>query len=186
MNYTTIIKAVLLVTLTSITSTCLAQGGGLQLYAGGLASLNTLEQYTEADVTGGLVIGADARLLGGGLHILIGGRYGMIAGGADDFTMTTGRIGIGFTLFKISDRLLLRSKIAGSIHFTNGFEASTKPNSSDPYLINDSFAGGVAGLGIDIGILTIDLEYEYGLVNAINREADTTMDFVSLTAGVFF
>lgn len=178
----------LLISVVTLNATLGQESGGLQVYGGYVVPVSDdLSDYTVDGVRGGFVIGADTRLLGQGLNILIGGRYAFMNAGSDDeFSMTTGRIGLGFTLLEVSRRIRIRSKLAAAVHFVTDFPTGLRPDGSGSYLVNDSFAGAVTGLGIDIGVFTIDLEYEYGLINAINKESDTTLDWVALTAGVHF
>jgi hypothetical protein len=172
----------------------MAQGGGLQVFAGYRTSITPLETYLAGSAGGGPTIGADARLLGEDLYFLIGGSYS-IQGGEGEFfstdiesgySMTSARIGIGFRVFRISRKISIRSKVAGSIHFINDIETAENTSTGANYIPNDSFAGGLTGLGIDIGALTIDLDYEYGLINAINKVPESTVDFITLTAGFKF
>lgn len=170
------------------------QGGGLQVFAGYRTSLTSLDAYLPGSMGGGPTIGADARLLGDDLYFLFGGSYSIQGGDGEFFgvdadegySMTSGRIGLGFRLFRISRKISIRSKAVASIHFVNDFETATNPDTGEDYLINDSFAGAITGLGLDIGALTLDLDYEYGLINAINKQSETTVDFITLTGGVKF
>lgn len=172
----------------------MAQGGSLQVFAGYRTSITPLDAYLAGSAGGGPTIGADARLLGEDLYFLIGGSYSIQSGQGEffsadidsGFSLTSARIGIGFRIFRISRRISLRSKVAGSLHFVNDLEMGENPSTGADYIPNDSFAGGLTGLGLDIGALTIDVDYEYGLINAVNKEAESTVDFITVTAGFKF
>ena len=52
--------------------------------------------------------------------------------------------------------------------------------------LNDSSAGIATGLGMDIGPLTLDLEYQKGIINAYKNQKDSTFNVWSFAVGFFF
>lgn len=168
-----------------------AQKGGLQVHGGYLMGINNNEAFSPDVVRGGYQVIADARLIGGGMHFLFGGgvgRWAINSGsgfGGDQMTLATGRFGLGITLVEFSRNLRLRTKLVGSIRFIGSVDAD-KIDNQEFRKVNDSFGGALTGLGLDIGAITVDFEYEHGLINMINQKPDTKINFFSLTAGVFF
>ena len=80
----------------------------------------------------------------------------------------------------------LRAKTLGSINVI-----STYPTALDsaPYAgtnYNTGTAGLLAGLGLDLYFLTIDVEYERGFFNAVNMIKGTEYDFLTLSVGFLF
>ena len=171
-----------------------AQGGGLNVYGGYSAGFNSYEPWSNnGGVRGGYHLGADARILGDDMYFLIGGRYTRLAVNDDSFpaissdsyNLGTLRIGLGFTLAHLSQKVKLKSLLVGSLHFQGLVNSSLVRNPGfDIY--NDSFLGATKGIGVNIGALTLMVEYEYGLVNAIQFVAETKLSFITVSAGVWF
>lgn len=141
----------------------------------------------------GWVIGADARLLDGNLYFIMGGQYhrlnlNAISGpnpfGGKDWGVMTGRFGIGFNFLRLHERLALRSKLLCSINFNQDFDQAKLVA---PYnKLNDSFLGVGTGLGVTLGKLEFDLDYQYGLLNAYNKQSESKFNMLSITAGFRF
>jgi hypothetical protein len=141
----------------------------------------------------GWVVGADARLLDGGLYFLMGGQYHRLNLVAEstplpftnkDWGIFTGRFGIGFNFWRIHERLALRSKLLCSINFNQDVDISKLMQPYDR--INDSFLGIGSGLGLTLGILEFDVDFQYGVLNAYNKQKDTNFNMINLVAGVRF
>lgn len=166
---------------------------GLQVYSGYLAGLNSNKDFSPTGVRGGYFAGADARLLGGDMYFLIGGRFNVMSLNAssapgfssDTYSFFSGRIGVGFTILNISRNIRLRSKFLGSVHLLNTIEEEKIDNPRFTE-VNDSYGGLVTGLGVDIGFITADLEYEYGVINSVFKEPDTKISFLTLSVGFKF
>ena len=84
----------------------------------------------------------------------------------------------------------MRSKLQGSLMFVNDFNSDAikidKLKNSGYTKINDGIAGLNTCLGITLGSLTLDLDYEYGLYNLYFEKKDTKLNFYSLVVGVRF
>ncbi|MBK8515460.1 MAG: hypothetical protein IPL55_03950 [Saprospiraceae bacterium] len=141
----------------------------------------------------GWMIGADARLMEGNLYFVIGGQYHQsslastsnAAFFSNDWKMIMGRGGLGFNILNVSDKIALRSKVLGSLNFI--MDSPTDGLNIEGYKdINDSFLGVVSGLGITLGSLDIDLEYQYGFINAYRLQPNTTFNIWTFMAGFHF
>lgn len=168
---------------------------GAHVHGGLLAGqfkTNTLTP--EGTVHRGYRIGVDARLNSGKMFFTGGVHYFKYAfdatsGGQffkteDSFSVRKARFGLGWNLIEIPLIMRLRAKAMGSINLI------TAPSDRDlpsPYvMMNDGYASMDVGIGVDVLFFTLDFEYEKGLLNAVNKAPETTLDYWSLTAGVFF
>lgn len=142
----------------------------------------------------GWVVGADARLLDGDLYFIIGGHFhstSLMSSSSPDFFKNNDwkilmtRLGLGFNLVKFSERFVLRSKAIGSINFI--VDAPSKGLDISGYdKINDSFLGIGTGLGLTMGSFDLDLDFQYGVINAYYKQPKTTFDGFTLMFGVHF
>ena len=170
---------------------------GFNVYAGLTQATNRDALITpEGTSHPGFHIGCDARLNSGGMYFIVGGQYhklDFLAQEANSFLTVEEtmiwlklRVGLGYTLFSINDKMSLRAKTLGSINVI-----STYPTALDsaPYAgtnYNTGTAGLLAGLGLDLYFLTIDVEYERGFFNAVNMIKGTEYDFLTLSVGFLF
>ncbi len=142
----------------------------------------------------GTVIGADARLLDGNMYFIIGGHYHSTSLASssnpdffknNDWKVLMMRMGLGFNVVKFSEHIALRSKLLGSINFI--LDAPSKALQKPGYEeINDSYLGVGTGVGLTVGIFDIDLDYQYGVINAYKDQPKSTFDVWSLMFGVHF
>ncbi len=142
----------------------------------------------------GWMFGADARILEGDLYFILGGQYHQTSvkssGSADffksnDWKILMGRFGFGFNIIKFADNLAIRSKILGSLNYV--MDAPTGGLNIDGYReINDSYLGIVSGLGVTIGSLDIDLDFQYGTINAFRFKPETKFNSWTLMTGFHF
>ncbi len=142
----------------------------------------------------GWMVGADARILEGNMYFILGAQYvntSLRSSANPEFTrkrdwkMLNGRCGLGFNILRLSENFALRSKILGSINFT--LDAPSGGLGLDGYeVLNDSYLGAVTGLGITLGMFDVDLEYQYGILNAYNKQPKSTFDGFTLMAGFHF
>jgi len=142
----------------------------------------------------GWLVGADARILDGDLYFVVGGQYSntSLRSSSDpnffvkrDWTQLAGRFGIGFNLWRLSEKVSFRSKLLGSINFLIDApkDALLVPGYQK---LNDSYLGAVSGLGLTIGMFDFDLEYQYGLINAYQAQPKSKFSGISLLAGFHF
>jgi hypothetical protein len=160
---------------------------------GGLSSAFSRDPKVTPNGQGhyGWMLGADMRLLEGDLYFILGGQYhstSLLASstpnpfGKGDWAYTVGRFGVGFSLWRISEKIALRSKLLVCINFN-----SKIPDTGLPYeKVNDSFAGVGSGIGLTLGKLELDIDYQYGLLNAYFEQPNTKFDIISLGAGFRF
>jgi hypothetical protein len=162
---------------------------------GGLSSAFSKDPIVTPNGHGhyGWTVGADARLLDGDLYFIIGGQYHSTSligtstpnpFGKNDWSYTVGRFGLGFSLWRISERITLRSKALIAINFINKYPSVGLPVGYDR--INDSFAGVGSGLGLTVGKLEFDLDYQHGILTAFFEKPDTKFNIFSLTGGFRF
>lgn len=172
-----------------------AQAPGLVVQAGLTTAYAKTSVMTKANQAHyGWMIGADARLLDSDLYFIIGGQYHSTSFfstsapnffGKNDLKVGMGRAGIGFNILRFTERISLRSKIVGSINYVldapdNGYGVAGFTD------INDAYAGGATGLGLTIGNLDVDLEFQYGFINAVYKQPNSTFDIWTLMAGFHF
>lgn len=182
--------AILLISLIKVN----AQAPGLVVQAG-LSSAFSQDKNLTPSGQGhyGWMIGADARLLEGGLYFIMGGQYHRLnlqassspnPFGKKDWAILSGRFGLGFNFLRFHERLALRSKLLCSINFNQDYDQSKL---EIPYnKLNDSFLGVGTGIGLTLGSLEFDIDYQYGLLNAYNKQKDSNFNMLSLTAGFRF
>jgi hypothetical protein len=145
----------------------------------------------------GYLVGLDARLAGEDMYFIVGGQYGTLSlfsedsasffSGENKLTQFKLRIGIGLNIVHFSENIRLRTKALGSFDFISKYDESGFPDNVVGYeKVNDGYFGAVTGLGLDIGIFTIDLEVELAVLNAFYEKSDTKYNAFSLTGGVRF
>ncbi len=141
----------------------------------------------------GWTVGADARLLDGDLYFIMGGHYhstNIVSStspnpfGKHDWGYVVGRFGMGFSLWRISEKVAIRSKLLGCINFNSKIPSSGFISGYEK--INDSFAGVGSGLGLTLGKLEIDLDYQYPILNTYFEKPDSKMTILSLVGGIRF
>jgi len=102
----------------------------------------------------------------------------------DSFSVQKARFGLGWNLIELPPVVRLRAKFLGSVNLITAPDSRDLPS---PYeQMNDGYASLDFGIGVDVLFFTIDIEYEKGLLNAVNKAQETKLDYWSLTAGVFF
>lgn len=144
----------------------------------------------------GWMAGLDARLLGGDMYFMVGGQYHRTSlfSTSDlrffktDMDMVMTRLGLGFTIAKLGYRSYLRTKLLASINFIlDGPDPQIAfPNATAPANLNDSFLGGTTGIGWTKGALDIDLEFQYGILNAVFNQEKSNFNYITLLCGVNF
>lgn len=144
----------------------------------------------------GWMAGVDARLMGGDMYFLVGGQYHRtslfstsdLSFFKTDMDLAMARLGMGFTIVKLGYKSYLRTKLLASINFVlEGPDSQVAfPNSTAPANLNDSYLGGVTGIGWTKGPLDIDLEFQYGILNAVFDQEKTKFNYITLMCGVNF
>lgn len=186
----------ILVTIFASLNTGKAQStGGLSFQAGlsyGMSKEPALTRSGQGHY--GWCAGADARLFGGDIYFLIGGQYhktSLFSTEKPDFFKTDmdvimGRMGMGFSLVRLGYQSYLRTKVLASINFiAKGPDPKTAfPNAVSPANINDSYFGGVTGIGWTKGRLDLDLEFQYGILNSVFGQPKTTFNYFTLLCGI--
>lgn len=171
-----------------------AQAPGIVIQTGLTAMTSKDKTITkDGEMHYGWVLGADARILEGDLYFIIGGQYvstSLRSSKAPEFfvkrdwKILNGRCGLGFNIFRISEKISLRSKLLGSVNFI--VDAPRNGINIPDYILNDSYLGAVTGVGATIGMIDLDLEYQYGILNAYTKQPDTKFGGWTLLAGFHF
>jgi len=188
-------KAITMLIFTFLLAHDCSSQAGAHVHAGLLAGKFNTDILTPNDTRHrGFRLGVDARLNSGKMFFTGGVHYFKFAFDAtndgdyfkpgDSFSIQKGRFGLGWNLIEIPLIMRLRAKLLGSVNLISAPEDRELPA---PYeRMNDGYASIDIGVGVDVLFLTLDVEYEKGLLNAVNQASETTLDYWSLTVGVFF
>lgn len=199
---------VLTALLAVVTLAGLQAQAGMRLYGGVSLNMNESAVLMSDGPTAGYHIGADMRLNEGGMYFVLGGRFtntgytsneSLYRGDNPQLQTVNVRVGLGYTLFSISDKIKLRAKTLGSIDyaFNEPVRRNTAPEAVregiseiaegfEEYRGLNSTASLIAGLGVSVGALTFDVEYGFGLFNQISNNKDTVPSHLSASVGFFF
>ncbi len=141
----------------------------------------------------GWTAGIDARLMGDGMYFILGAQYQNMSLAStsspdffkNDFSVLGGRGGLGFTIVRLSHKSSIRTKALASFNFIMNApnNALNKPGYD---LLNDSYLGAVTGIGLTMGALDFDIEYQHGFINAYNKQPKSTINNISLLVGFNF
>ncbi len=175
----------------------LTQEPGIRFYGGVTNAQNRVLAVTpNGQSHAGFHFGADGRINGGKMFFVVGARYSQIDlistdepnyfSPASSHRILSGRIGLGWHLINFSNKSSLRGKVLGQLDSNLGYDEELIENRSLYNSLVDASAGAVVGLGVQLNFLTIDVEYEYGLVNVYSMEKETKMDAISVSVGAFF
>jgi hypothetical protein len=168
---------------------------GAKAYAGLVTAYSYDDIITpEGHVHSGYVVGIDARLNNERMYFLLGGSYGtmdLISSkslsyfGGDKLNFVKGRIGLGFDVLRITPKIFITSKFVGVIKYVVSYDKNllTIPEYD---IINDGTATVLGGVGVRVGLLSVDFEYEYGLFNLYSQKKNTRFDYINVTVGVNF
>lgn len=175
---------------------CISVSGqaGAHVHAGAVAGKFGTETLTPGGTSHrGFRVGVDARLNSGKMFFTGGAHYMKFAFDAgdgeffkpgDSFSVQKARFGLGWNLIEVPLVMRLRAKLMGSVNLITAPEDRDLPPQYER--MNDGYASLDFGVGVDVLFFTLDVEYEKGLLNAVNMAPDTTIDYWSLTMGVFF
>lgn len=172
-----------------------AQAGGMRVYTG-ITSMTNKDKLVNPDghAHSGYHIGVDGRIMSGGMSFLVGGRYTSVSRLAtDDFqisghdsnlSLINGRVGLDISVFTLGPIARLRTKALASFDVVLTETGSELPPPG--FRLNDGWFGIVTGLGADIGPAVIDIEYEFGLLNAYYKKKESTFNSITVSVGFFF
>ena len=177
------------------TSQIQAQGkGGATIYTG-ITSASSKDPLLTPEGTAitGYHIGLDARLFSGTMFFAGGLQYHnltlLATPDAEYFSpkkshkVVKTRFGLGFNIHQFTHLIILRAKAYGSFNFNLEYDPDMVPSDFE---YTGAYAGAIGGLGVDIGFIALDLEYEKGLVNALSQRPDSKLDIWTLSLGLFF
>jgi len=181
---------------TGVSLSTVAAQGGMSVYSGISAAFSQDLNITPSGFGHyGYFVGADFRLHSGDLYFAGGGRYyftSLIAEESASFFRNTetyryisARFGFGFNIKHFGYNTRLRSKLFGVFNFA-GTAPDNMIDTPGYQRLNDSSGGVVTGLGMDIGAVTLDLEYQFGLINAFQDQQDSKFNVMSFAVGLFF
>ena len=165
---------------------------GLQFYAGGISATNRDINITPSGYAhSGYHFGMDARLNEGSMYFGGGMEFANIEfisqqnksyfSVKNSMTWFKLRVGLGYKIFSLGDKMILRGKTYGSINMITNYPQGM---TDVPYTnYNTGTAGAVFGLGVDLFGITLDFEYERGFFNAVNMVKGTEFDFYKLNVG---
>ncbi len=172
-----------------------AQDGGMRVYAG-ITSMVNNDKIANPDghSHSGFHVGADGRLMSGTMAFLVGARYTSVSRVArDEFKLSghsstvsvlNGRVGLDLSLYRFTSFARIRTKALAS--FDINLSETGNPLPPPGFVFNDGWFGLVTGLGADIGPAIIDIEYEFGILNAYNMKKESNFNSLTFSVGFFF
>ncbi|MEE9372874.1 MAG: hypothetical protein V3V00_07445 [Saprospiraceae bacterium] len=165
------------------------------MHFGLLSGSNKLETFTPKDFShSGWRIGIDQQILGKGIYLL-GGlhyvRFNEEARNGTNFFETSPaiqilkpRAGIGITPFALTDLFKIRLKGLVSYNYFLAFKGETVTFETEK--IKSGYLNLDLGVGVTVGFITVDIEYELGLDGTIKDLDDSKFRFLSVSAGLMF
>ena len=165
------------------------------LQFGLLSGSNKLKDLTPDDFShSGWRIGIDQKLGGVGVYFLGGIHYVRFNEEARDGTnffdtdpaiqILKPRLGIGATPFAIGDLFKIRVKGLASYNYFLAFDGERANFDTDK--IKSGYLNFDFGVGANIGMVTLDIEYELGLNGVIDDLDDSQFRFLSVAVGLTF
>lgn len=176
---------------------------GVQVYTGlSIGSNADIEVTPEGTAHYGYIIGADARLNSSDMYFIIGMQYEDISllgqesasffSNEGSMQMLKGRGGLGFNLFKFSEKIILTGKVLGSLDYIYNYPADLISDRRDQNMelthnkLNEAVLGATGSLGIQAYNLTFELEYEYAMINSYFKEKYSKFSYLAAKIGFFF
>jgi len=170
---------------------------GLQVYTGlSIGSNAAMEVTPEGTAHYGYIIGADARLISSDMYFIIGMQYEDISllsqesasffSNEGSMQMLKGRGGLGFNLFKFSEKIILTGKVLGSLDYVYNYPADLIVDRTPYNKLNEAVLGATGSLGIQAYNLTLEFEYEYSLLNTYFKQKDSKFSYMAIKVGFFF
>lgn len=165
------------------------------LQFGLLSGSNDLKDLTPDNFShSGWRIGVDQNIVGTGAYLLGGIHYVRFNEEARDgnnffdtdpaIQILKPRLGVGFTPLAITNIFKLRLKGLASYNYFLAFDGERANFDSDK--IKAGYLNFDIGAGINIGMFTLDVEYELGLNGVIEDLDDSQFRFLSVSAGMMF
>jgi len=165
---------------------------GINIYGGISDAINKDLDVTPSGTSHpGWHLGADARLNEGKMYFIAGLQFHKIKFEAqkdksffestDTYSYTKIRVGLGYSVFTITPDIIFRGHSLLSFNLVNGV-----PNDSTQAIYtnyNSGVAGANLGLGFDVYNVTLDISYEIGVFNLVNKVKGTSMDFLTVSLG---
>lgn len=176
-------------------TTAIGQAGGIRIYTG-ITTMSNQDEIMNSDGKAhtGYHFGADARLMSGGMAFLLGGRFTSVSaepidgfalsGHESTLSIINGRVGLDFSIITLAPSIRIRSKALASFDMVVGETGELQRPFG--HKLNDGWLGLVSGLGADLGPATVDLEFNFGLINAYNQVSGSTFNSFTFSAGFFF
>lgn len=181
--------------LSYLTTAANAQGKGGAIIYTGITNATSKDALLTPEGTAitGYHVGLDARLFSGTMFFGGGVQYHNLTLLATPETeyfspnlshkVVKTRFGLGFNVHQFTHLVILRAKAYGCFNFNLGYDQDLVPAN---YVYTGAYAGAIGGIGLDIGFIAIDIEYEKGLVNALSMRPDSKLDIWTLSLGFFF
>lgn len=188
-------KLIIIALILTATLQIQAQGKGGAIIYSGITSATSEDEFLTPEGTAitGYHVGLDARLFSGTMFFGGGVQYHKLTllatPEAEYFSpkkshnLVKTRFGLGFNIHQFTHLIILRAKAYGSFNFNLEYDPEMVPSG---YEYTGAYAGAIGGIGLDIGFISIDVEYEKGLVNALSQRSDSKLDIWTLSLGVFF
>lgn len=172
------------------------QSQNIFVHAGALMGHNNLKELSPDGFPHvGKRLGLDLSVNKGNIYLLVGGQYmkyefnPTIEKKGLDFNSPhqemKARLGVGVNIVSIPKIFKLRVKAMGALHYAD--VDNTNIVIPSPYTeLNKTYLGADFGVGINISVVTLDIEYEKGLSNVIDKTEDSKFNIWSMTAGLSF
>ena len=160
-----------------------------------LSGSNSLKDLTPDNFShSGWRVGVDQNIFGKGVYIIGGLHYVRFNEEARDGTnffetspaiqILKPRAGIGITPLSLTKLLKIRAKALASYNYFLAFDGENASFESDK--IKSGYLNLDIGVGVTVGVITVDVEYELGLNGVIEDLSDSEFRFLSVSAGFMF
>jgi hypothetical protein len=172
---------------------------GMNIYAGPFVMATQDQNFTpKGEYHSGYLVGLHGRLNSDNLYFLLSGEYGLTnivsnkeikIFGDKDLTFFKFKVGLGLDILKLSENAGIRVKGQGVLLSVSKLDETLLniPRFRDDYKdVNDGTVGVATGVGVFLGPLTFDINYEIGFLNFVKEKPDTNLNFLDLVVGLRF